>query len=551
MFSLTKTSDRQREILEIVLGNGWDYMRSLLIGGKGKADEPKLPPPAVLRNILTELGPFYVKIGQLLSTRPDLLPPEYIKSLSTLQAQVPPIPWNEIETIIKQEISQPLTQVFTYIEPEPVAAGSIAQVHRATLVTGKPVALKVQRPGIDRIVDKDITLIKAIAELVSLTEFGQDYNINSLAEEFTQAVKAELNFTKEGEFTDLLRLNLGKSIWIDPQQLIIPRIYWEITTEKLLVLEWLEGTAILKADIPLDSETGSPKNNRQQATTLLFRAFFQQMLIDGVFHADPHPGNIFYLENGKVALIDCGSIGRLDPQTQKLLTEMLLAIVDMDASRCSQLTLELSQSDRVPDLAKLEKSYQLILRKYYNLSLSQINFSEVFYEILQLARKNKLKLPRNLGLFAKTLANLEGVARKLNPELNLLTEIKPLMTDIFGRQLIGDTPLPTLLRTVLDVKSLSLQSPRKVELLLERIGSETIQWNLNIKQLDNLRRSLDDSANRLSFSIVVGSLIMGAAIISTNAPTQQLSLITNILFAAASFLGLWLIVSILRSGKLK
>ena len=186
MFSLTKTSDRQREILEIVLSNGWDYMRSLLIGGK--ADEPKLPPPAVLRNILTELGPFYVKIGQLLSTRPDLLPPEYIKSLTALQAKVPPISWENIENIIRQELSQPITQVFNSIEPQPIAAGSIAQVHRATLITGQTVALKVQRPGIDRIVDKDIKLIKAIADLVSLTEFGQDYNINSLAEEFTHYV---------------------------------------------------------------------------------------------------------------------------------------------------------------------------------------------------------------------------------------------------------------------------------------------------------------------------------------------------------------------------
>ena len=549
MFSLTKTSDRQREILEIVLSNGWDYMRGLLIGGK--ADEPKLPPPAVLRNILTELGPFYVKIGQLLSTRPDLLPPEYIKSLSALQAKVPPVSWENIENIIRQELSQPITQVFNGIEPQPIAAGSIAQVHRATLITGQTVALKVQRPGIDRIVDKDIKLIKAIADLVSLTEFGQDYNINSLADEFTQAVKAELDFTKEAEYTNQLRSNLAQSTWIDPKQLVIPQIYWEITTEKLLVLEWLEGEPILNADIPLSSETASAKNNRQQATTLLFRSFFQQMLVDGFFHADPHPGNIFYLANGKVALIDCGSVGRLDPRTQQLLTEMLLAIVDMDASRCSQLTLELSQSDRVPDLAKLEKSYELILRKYYNLNLSQINFSEVFYEILQLARKNKLKLPRNLGLFAKTLANLEGVARKLNPELNLLTEIKPLMTDIFRRQLIGDTPIPTLLRTVLDLKSLSLQSPRQLELLVDRIGTETLQWNLNLKQLDNLRRSLDDSANRLSFSIVVGSLIIGGAVISSNAQTQQLSLINNILFAAASFLGLWLIVSILRSGKLK
>ncbi len=549
MFSLTKTSDRQREILEIVLSNGWDYMRSLLIGGK--ADEPKLPPPAVLRNILTELGPFYVKIGQLLSTRPDLLPPEYIKSLTALQAKVPPVSWENIDNIIRQELSQPITQVFNSIEPQPIAAGSIAQVHRATLITGETVAVKVQRPGIDRIVDKDIKLIKAIAELVSLTEFGQDYNINSLAEEFTQAVKAELDFTKEAEYTNQLRSNLAQSTWIDPKKLVIPQIYWEITTAKLLVLEWLEGNPILNADIPVSRETSSAKNNRQQATTLLFRSFFQQMLVDGFFHADPHPGNIFYLTNGKVALIDCGSIGRLDPQTQQLLTEMLLAIVDMDASRCSQLTLELSQSDRVPDLAKLEKSYELILRKYYNLSLSQINFSEVFYEILQLARKNKLKLPRNLGLFAKTLANLEGVARKLNPELNLLTEIKPLMTDIFRRQLIGDTPIPTLLRTVLDLKSLSLQSPRQLELLVDRIGTETLQWNLNLKQLDNLRRSLDDSANRLSFSIVVGSLIIGGAVISSNAQTQQLSLINNILFAAASLLGFWLIVSILRSGKLK
>ncbi|HHP7230558.1 MAG TPA: ABC1 kinase family protein [Xenococcaceae cyanobacterium] len=547
MFSLTKTSDRQREILEIVLSNGWGYMRSLLI--RGEAEEPKLPPPAVFRKILTELGPFYVKMGQLLSTRPDLLPPEYIKSLTALQANVSPVPWDKIETLINQELAQPITQVFQQIDPQPIAAGSIAQVHRAILVTGEAVALKVQRPGIGLIVDKDIKLIKAIADLVALTEFGQDYNIISLAEEFTQAVKAELDFTKEANYTEQLRLNLAKSNWIDPKQLVIPQIYWDITTEKLLVLEWLTGTPILDADIPI--KTSASKNNRQQTTTLLFRAFFQQMLVDGFFHADPHPGNIFYLDNGKIALIDCGSVGKLDPRTQQLLTEMLLAIVDMDASRCSQLTLKLAQSDRNPDLAKLENSYELILRKYYNLNLSQINFSEVFYEILQLARKNKLQLPRNLGLFAKTLANLEGVARKLNPELNLLTEIKPLMTDIFRRQLIGDTPIPTLLRTVLDLKSLSLQSPRQFDLLLDRLGTETLQWNVNLKQLESLRRSIDDSANRLAFSVVVGSLIMGAAIISTNAQTQELSLITNILFAAASFLGLWLIVSILRSGRLK
>jgi predicted unusual protein kinase regulating ubiquinone biosynthesis (AarF/ABC1/UbiB family) len=546
VFSLTKTSGRQREILEIVLSNGWDYMRGLLTGTK--ADEPQLPPPAILRKILVELGPFYVKVGQLLSTRPDLLSPAYIEALTALQAQVPPVVWTEIEPIIQQEIQQPLETVFSHIESEPVAAGSIAQIHRATLQNGEAVALKVQRPGITSIVAKDIALFKGIAELVSLTEFGQNYELVALAEEFTQAVRAELDFTQEASYTDQLRHNLAQSTWFEPQQLAIPKIYWQFTTQKLLVMEWLVGSPILEVDLSTDTKKS---NLAQQITRLLFRVFFQQIFIDGFFHADPHPGNIFYLSDGRVALIDCGMIGRLDPRTQTLLTEMLLAIVDLDASRCGQLTLKLSESTQPINLARLENDYDRMLRKYYNLSLTQINFSEVFYEILQLARNNKIKLPRNLGLFTKSLANLEGVGRKVNPELNLLAEIKPLMTDLFRRQLIGDSPVVTFLRTILDFKSLSLQSPRQVEFLLDRLSSETLQWNLKVKELESLRRSIDDSANRLSFSIVVGSLIMGAAIISTGTQTQELSLITNILFAAASFLGLWLIISILRSGRLR
>jgi predicted unusual protein kinase regulating ubiquinone biosynthesis (AarF/ABC1/UbiB family) len=244
-------------------------------------------------------------------------------------------------------------------------------------------------------------------------------------------------------------------------------------------------------------------------------------------------------------------VGRLDPRTQQILTEMLLAIVDLDAQRCAQLTLELAESDQPVSLSRLANDYDRMLRKYYNISLSQINFSQVFYEILQVSRNNKIRLPSNMGLYAKTLANLEGVARSFDPEINLLDEIKPLMTDLFRRQLFGENPLQTVLRTALDLKSLSLQSPRQVELLLDRVTSETLRWNITIRDLDPLRRSVDDSANRLSFSIVVGSLIIGAAIISANAQTSQLSFISNILFATASFLGLWLVISILRSGRLK
>jgi predicted unusual protein kinase regulating ubiquinone biosynthesis (AarF/ABC1/UbiB family) len=549
VFSLAKTSTRQREILEIILSNGWDYMRRLLTGSK--TDEPKLPPPAVFRKILVELGPFYVKFGQLLSTRPDLLPPEYIQALTALQAQVPVIDWEQIEPFVRQQLPQPLETIFSHIETEPIAAGSIAQIYRATLTTGEELAIKVQRPAIAAIVASDIILIKGIAELVALTEFGQTYDVISLAEEFTNAVRAELDFTQEAHYTEQLRRNLSTSTWFDTHKLVIPKVYWEITTEKLLAIEWLDGQPILKAEIEPSLEDNGVIKIRHQLSTLLFRAFFQQFYLDGFFHADPHPGNIFYLQDRRVAIIDCGMVGRLDPRTQQLLTEMLLAIVDMDAARCAQLTLKLSDSTRAIDLARLEADYDRMLRKYYNLNLSELNFSEVFYQILQIARTNKIKLPRNLGLFAKSLANLEGVAREFDPDFNLVAEVKPLMADLFRRQLIGSTPLQTFLRTVLDLKSISLQTPRQIESLLDRLSSETLQLNFNVKELESLRRSVDDSANRLSFSILVGSLIMGAAIISCSASTNQLSLVSSILFAVASFLGLWLIISILRSGRLR
>ncbi|NES77211.1 MULTISPECIES: AarF/ABC1/UbiB kinase family protein [Okeania] len=545
--SLTATNSRRAEIVEIVFRNGWDYMKTLLTGGK--TGEPDIPTPEVLRNILVDLGPVYVKLGQLLSTRPDLLPADYIDTLSSLQANVPAVPWSEVEILIRQQLSQPLEEIFSDINTECVAAGSIAQTYKATLKDGTEVALKVQRPGIDRIIDKDTSLLKSLAELVSFTDFGNDYDIVSLAEEFSVALKAELDFTKEAAYTDELRRDLSTSKWFDPKQIMLPEVYWELTTPKILVLEWLDGKPILSVKVKGINNNGDVDAEKQALSTLLCRAFFQQFYITGFFHADPHPGNIFYLEDGRIALLDCGMVGRLDPRSQQNLTELLLAIVDLDAKRCTQLTLEMAEVAQRSNLAKLENDYSKMLRKYYNLSLSEINFSEVFYDILQLCRNNKIKLPSNLGLYSKTLANLEGVARSFYPQINLLDEIKPLMTDLFRRQLLGDDPVQTLLRTAIDVKNLSLESPRQLDLFLDRLTSETLKWNLTLKDLEPLTRSVNKSANRLSFSVVVGSLIIGAAIVTAGSQSSQLSVLSEALFAVASFLGLWLIISILRSGR--
>jgi ubiquinone biosynthesis protein len=536
----TINSSRQKEIVEVLLRHGWDYMRQLLT--LGKADRVDIPPPAILRKILTDLGPVYVKLGQLLSTRPDLLPPEYITALSDLQSNVPPIDWSEIELILHQQVPGKLTDVFSSIEQQPVAAGSIAQTHRAMLKNGRWVALKVQRPGIDRLVTRDIALIKQIAELLSGTDFGKRYDLVSLADEFSTALQSELDFTQEATYTEALRRNLLAGRWFDPTKIMVPEIDRQLSTKKILVMEWLDGVPLLSAQFTGQDYSGNSADERQAATVLLFRAFFQQYLVDGLFHADPHPGNLFYLNDGRVAVIDCGMMGRLDSRTQAALVEMILAIVSSDAQRCAQITLQLAEPMGQLDISKLEWDYDRLLHKYSNVSLQNMNASEAFYEILQAARRNNLRWPSNIGLFAKSLANLEGAGRQFNPNINVFEEVRPLMNDMFQRQIVGDDLVQSLLRTGLELKHLSLQSPRQLAFLLNRFSSETLKLNITIQDLDGIQKTMGESANRRSFSTVVGSLIIGAAIISASAQTPQLQLLSNILFGAASILGLWLIV---------
>ena len=584
---------RQREIAEVFLKNGWDYMRRLLTGNA--EDEPELPPPAVLRNILTELGPVYVKLGQLLSTRPDLLSPSYIQALSDLQSTVPAVPVDQIQAFIQQNMLRSPEEVFAEIDYVAIAAGSIGQTHRAVLQNGQPVAVKVQRPGIIKQVERDMSLIKDIAKLVSTTQFGQRYNIIQLADEFKAALTAELDFTTEARYTDELRQNLLESSWVDSERLKVPKILWPLTNSKVLVMEWLDGKPLLQADIfsrgsstnqpfnhsasnPFVNKTDNPletmirlpqstfpsvfespfqKNEaddpntkeRSEITTLLFRAFLSQYFVTGFFHADPHPGNLFYLDDGTIAILDCGMMGRLDPKTRSTLTELVLAIVSSDAQRCAQLTLQVTEPLKPVNLVRLESDYSRLLGRYYGLDLSRFNTAEAFGAIIETGIRNHLRWPANIGLFTKSLANLEGVARQFDPSVNLMSEIRPLMVDLFQQQLIGTDPLQVFLRTGLEFRNLSMSAPRQVGFLLDRLSDETLRWNLQIQGLSSMQRSLEKAANRRAFSTVVAALIIGAAIVSTNQQTEQLQWLSVSLFASASFLGLWLIGSILRSGR--
>ena len=252
-----------------------------------------------------------------------------------------------------------------------------------------------------------------------------------------------------------------------------------------------------------------------------------------------------------MALLDCGMMGRLDPRTRATMTEMVLAIASSDAQRCTQITLKLTEPLQPTDISKLESDFTRLMGRYYGLSLEKVNTAEVFGEILEAGTQNNLRWPANVGLFTKSLANLEGAARQFNPHVNLISEVRPLMADLFRYQLAGEDLLQTLLRTGLEFRNLSLESPRQFAFLLDRLSTESLRWNVNLSGLEGVRRSIDDAANRRAYSTVVAALIIGAAIVSTNQQSSQGIILSNILFAAATFLGLWLVVSILRSGRLR
>jgi ubiquinone biosynthesis protein len=547
MIALVSSAARQREIVEVLIRHGWDYMRQLLTLGKG--DEPTLPAPEVLCKILTELGPVYVKLGQLLSTRPDLLPPSYIQALSNLQDNVPPLAWEEMEITLRRELGT--DQVFASFDTHAIAAGSIAQIYRATLKDGQPVAVKIQRPGIETIVNRDISLFKQIAGLLSTTDFGRRYSVVELAEEFSASLRNELDFTQEASYTEQLRQSLSSSQWFEPNQVVVPQVYRDWSSHKILVIEWLSGVPILKAAIARDRSSAGLAA-RHSFTSLAFRVFLQQYLINGFFHADPHPGNLFYLDDGRLGILDCGMMGTLNPRMQSVMVELVLAIVDSDPNRCAQLTLQLAEPMDMAqpiNVAQLQADYDRLLRQYHSISLSNVNVSEAFSQIIEAARHNNLRWPSNIGLLTKSLANLEGAGREFDPTINIMDEVRPLMIDLFRRQLVGNDLGQSALRTALEFKQLSLESPRQVGFLLNRLTSETLTLNLAIQDLNALRKTLDEGANRRSFSTVVGSLIIGAAIISVGQQTPHLQILSNSLFAVASLLGIWLIVTILRRSS--
>ena len=378
--------------------------------------------PERLRLMFEQLGPSFIKFGQVLSCRPDLLPVDYARELGRLTDSVTPFPFEQAKAIVERDLGSRLDQVFLEFEQVPVAAASIAQVHKAVLLDGSEVMVKVQRPDIERIIDRDISILAGIADLMDayLPEIAV-HNPRGIVAEFSRTIHRELDFYSEASNAARLRHNFEKS-----RILYVPRVFSELTSRHILVLERIEGIRI--NDFAQIDREGL---DRQEITNKGASAYFKMVFQDGFFHGDPHPGNIFILRDGRIALVDFGIMGRVTEQNMRYFADMVIAIVERDLDTLVEQYVNFGfLTDETVDLeklrAELKEDLGEFLEPYYSgQTIQQVDLGAYFDRLTQISIRFKLRMPQNLYLVNKTLLTIEGILRQLDPDFNLIETAKP------------------------------------------------------------------------------------------------------------------------------
>ena len=505
---------------------------------------PSLGPPQRLRIALEELGPTFVKLGQVLSTRPDLLPPAYIAELARLQDAVPPAPWEWVRAQIEAELGAPIDDVFATLDPEPLAAASLAQVHAATLPDGAEVVVKVQRPDIEATINVDLDILADAARLLQeRTPLGELYDLPGIVEEFAATLRAELDFYREGHNADRFRANFA-----DEPYLYIPKVYWEYTTRRVLVMERIRGIKI--DDIAALDAAGY---DRYRIGLHAARMIIKEVLEDGFFHADPHPGNFFVMPGEVIGAMDFGMVGYLSRRTRTDLVRLYVAAIQLDEEAVVDQLVRMGVVGGAVDRMGLQHDIGRLLRKYAGLPLKAIRARDVMEEAMPIAFRHHLRLPPELWLLGKTLAMMEGVGLKLVPDFDMFAVSRPYVQRFMREMASPRAWMPSLIRGVGDWAQLLDMLPRTGMQLLTRAERGELEVSLRHQELGRALVYLDRLANRLALSILLAALIVGLALL---VPAFHLAerggLITALVilgFALASLLGLGLVISILRSGR--
>jgi len=512
---------------------------------------PALKGPTVperLRMAFAELGPTFIKLAQLLSSRPDLITKPFADEFKKLQDEVPPFPTEEAKKIIETETQLPIDKVFLTFDDIPVAAASIAQVHYATFTDGSNVIVKVQRPGIKEQIDADINILSTLANLLDkYVPESRFFNPKGIVEEFSKTIKKELNFIEEARNCYRFRKNFENS-----PSVYIPNIYREFVTEKILVMEKIKGVRI--DDIAGIDAMGL---DRKHLAKIGVDAYFKQILKDGFFHADPHPGNIFVMPDGKIGLMDFGIVGRVSPELRETIANTFIAIISRDFDKLVDQYIELGIVPEEVDINILRKEFKADLSEFleplYGLTLKELNFAEYIDTVTHLAMKHNMKIPSDLLLIDKAMLILENIGTELDPDFDFISAAEPYATKLMKQRISPSRLYEKTLKNIEEIGDFVIMFPKQIKQIIRKVLQDDFHMKLTHIGLDKLIKDMDRSSNRIAFSLVISAIILSSAIMQATGAGPKvfgLSILALVAFGFASLLGIWLVISIIRSGRL-
>jgi ubiquinone biosynthesis protein len=545
---------RYREIAQILLRHGFDQLIDLL----ELAPFVSLPArwlrqrragedwsaPQRLRHALEELGPTFVKLGQILSTRPDLIPPDYLAELAKLQDSAPPFPSASARTLLESEFGKPVSELFVSFDDAPIAAASLGQVHRAVLPGGERVVVKVQRPHIEQTINTDLEILFDLAGLAQArTPLGEIYDLSEIAEDFAETLRGELDYQREGRHADRFRRNFA-----DDDAIYIPRVYWEYTTRRILVLEEIQGIKI--GDLVALDAAGI---DRHQLALESARLIVKQVFVDQFFHADPHPGNFYVISTGegtkaRIGAMDFGMVGWIDTRTREHLLRLMLGIVKQDVEGLVDEFLRMGVIDwGISDRKRLERDLRRILNRYRGLPLKEWRARDLMNEVTPIAFRHHLRFPSELWLLVKTLSMLEGIGRQLDADFDLVGVAEPYARRLYLESVspreVSQRALASLGEWGEELILLPQQLRRVVERMERGALPVVVRDEGRAAQLDRW----DRMASRLAASILIAAFIVAVSLLLpllASDPWRILAAVLIILaFANATALTVWMIIS--------
>ncbi len=536
---------RYKEIAKIF----WKYGRSDLVqhmGNQDDIDPIELDPedesknsPDQLADDLEAMGPTYVKLGQVLSSRPDLLPAPYLKALARLQDNVKPFPFEEVEEIITRELGVRLSKAFASFDPEPLAAASLGQVHSATMRDGRLVVVKVQRPNIRPQIAEDFEVLADISKFLDAhTATGRRYRFSTIVEEFRASIQHELNYEREAQNLIAVGENLK-----DFELIQVPQPVPDYSTKCVLTMDYVGGRKITKV-----SPLARLDINGAALAEELFKAYLQQVLVDGVFHADPHPGNVFITDDGHVALLDLGMVGHTTPTMQENLIKLLLAISEGKGDDAADLVIRVSEKDENFKQVEFRSRVSQLLAESQNQGLQQLDVGTILLGVTGNAAENGLHVPGELTLLGKTLLQLDEVGKILDPTFDPNAAIRRNVGEIMSQRMKKDATQGSVFSSLLEMKDFIGGLPSRLNRIMDAITNQEIEVKIKAVDAKLVMEGFEKVANRITTGIVLGALIMGASLLMHVESRFRLlgyPGLAIICFILAATGGFWLVINIL------